>query len=199
MLFPSASSYIDDVIQYLLLALIAAIGMGLAYEIYRRRAQKKTLSTEIKPVTFTRVITSFMVLLVGMLITIGLSRNYLNYLSRRIDTGAIVAVRIARLADENSPPPVPEIELTDQNKLLSGFAGLPYAKRYWRDHERFSDGYRLQVRLEGETSFGEHTIDVFRKSIPANRRVVIVTMPGVGQFESPAFHDWIRANVDPLF
>jgi hypothetical protein len=193
MSFPRVSAFVGNFICLAPGVLFFIMGLGFGIHSLRERRAGRPLPND-PPIP---VLLGF--ILIGGVITAALGSTFLTYLSTRFDPTAIVEIRVEHIAREDSPPSGPPIVVADRNLLVAGFTHLTSATSHLRNHESYSDGYRIQIRLQGESSYGAHTIRVYRRTSRSNQPAVIVTMMGAGEYNCPAFHQWIHATIDPLF
>jgi hypothetical protein len=193
MSFPRISAFVGNFICLAPGVLFLIIGLGFGIHALREKQAGRPLPTDPPiPVLFGFI-------LIGGVITAALGSSFLTYLSTRFDPTAIAEIRVERITDEDSSPLEPPIVVTDRKLLVAGFTHLTSATPHLRNHESYSDGYRIEIRLQGESSYGAHTIRVYRRTSRANQFTAIVTMAGAGEYNCPAFHEWLHATIDALF
>ncbi len=123
----------------------------------------------------------------------------------RFDPQRIVEIRLTQLENEKLPPVV----ITDRELIATGFKLLTPAVGYSPDHERlWPEGYTIEIKMEGAADYSPMRLTTHRRTrkftTGAMTPISIVTVSAdpnaeAMNFTCPAFHSWLRKNVDPLF
>lgn len=125
-----------------------------------------------------------------------IASSFLHFLALRFDVSTIVEIRVVRAATEDSLAATPPLVLADQQTLVSGFQLLTTMTRYQRYKEHLLDGYRFDIRLQGESAYGNHSIMFYRATTARREPMAVVVIPGFGEWNCPAFGRWIQTHIE---
>lgn len=109
-------------------------------------------------------------------------------------------VHITPLVREYASPSGNTTILTDQTEVRRGLRLLTAAAARTRNHEGFSDGYRIRIVLKAPNQNTSRYLSVFRTS-NGTRSVAVVmvlspsSVAGVAEFSSPEFLAWLDKTV----
>ena len=102
----------------------------------------------------------------------------------------------------------PEKTLRDPALVTDGLSRLVDSSAWHRNHEHYSDGYRIQIVIPGTPNEQGRYISVYRRSSREGTVTLAIPHIGeshsglvnhVGEYESPRFLEWVARTVDPLF
>lgn len=201
-MFPTTSqilnNYILQISVSLFALLVSMIFFGLLIKGARKDARDGKSGTRYK-----------LFAAAGLLVWIGAAfvvyPPIIRAFRHRLDPQRIVEIRLTQLENEKQPPVV----ITDRELIAAGFIPMTTAVGYTPDHERlWPEGYTIEVKMEGSADYSPLRLTTHRRTrrfvTGAMIPVSVVTVsadPNAAamNFSSPAFHAWLRKNVDPLF
>src|SRR5262249_25587482 len=141
---------------------------------------------------------------IGSVHFLGIYASVVNASRFHFDPKDAAEIRIQRVTEEGKAAG-PSQTFSDRAAIRDGLSRLASARAFWRNHEHFLDGYRIEIVIPGAP---ERFLSVYRRS--SNGRSVSIVIPhfGVthggtisngGVYDCPGFHQWARERVDPLF
>lgn len=142
-------------------------------------------------------------LLVGTIGSIGSIWSTYNF--RNIDISQVTGLRVIKSEDEYKNDNSKFVVFDDAQSVQKVLQSLENCFRTNRNHESYQDGYKFQIIFAGENSEKDLYISVYRKS--NNKTEKSVTIPhyyenknlNLGEYNCPAFQDWVNTNINPLF
>lgn len=208
--------YDPKLILLVLMFFGAVAGNVLAFRLWRTvlRERRPTPNTLVHAASVTNEVHSVahagMVTFAAIVFTLvgGLAAVYTSagkFQFRSLPLEKLVAIEVYRAADEYSVDRSQTVRIENQDgRLLEGLDLLKKCGARNRDHEHFEDGYVLR-RVFDDPNLVNYYVSVFRtSSTRANKTVVMpqrshVRDLNLGEYSCPAFQDWVRTNIDPLF
>ncbi len=183
-----------------LLIFVAAIFMWVKVIQAKRKKGKSILNSQ-----FAAVAAVF--LLIGGVGTFGFVGATTQLVRFRVLPDEIEALRIWKLAEEGKPPVSEPVIFEDVPAIRDGFARLDNAVSWYSNHECLRDGYRIEIKLRGESGWSGKYLSVYRHS--SKNRDVFVVIPHVGKghwgmvdkagdYRCPEFWQWIDEVIVPF-
>jgi hypothetical protein len=131
--------------------------------------------------------------LVGTGHTIGAYGEVWNARAFRFDPAQVAEIGVHR-APRESERSEEWWAITDRTAIRDGLALLETCTRYRRNHEMFSDGFRLEIVIPGER---DRFLWVYRKTSRRDEPAAIVvpraSRLGNAEYSCPAFVDWVTS------
>ena len=125
------------------------------------------------------------------------------YSFRNINIADVESLRIYRAFDESSTDLKEVRVINDRSQINEGLGKLHRCSELYRDHESWTDGYRIQ--LVSRNGDKEHFISAFRNSTSRVGRSGVIPATttdmgsNIGVYLCADFQEWVKANIDPLF
>jgi hypothetical protein len=208
MSFPSYLELIKHYNFFLLsgpILLLLSLGSWRALIRSRRGAVVTSGSNKRWNLLFTAVVTS----VIGLAHLLGIYASVLNaWRFRRLEPGQVTGLSIQRMAEEGRPENRPPVIVRDAALIQEGLGQLATARSRSRNHESFSDGYRIQLLLGGAQSGTNYYLSVYRSSSGGGPVSVVIPHVGAdsagtanhgGEYSCVEFGEWVRRRIDPLF
>lgn len=198
-MFPTTAQILNQYllpVSFSLFALVVIAGFSL-WLILGARAEAGTGKTDLRPWLFAAA--GLLVWMAGAYVFNG---SMFSMFRQQLDLQRIAEIRVTSLGNGKS------MTIKDRTVIASGFSQLPTAKGYSLDNERLlPDGYRIELMLDGAANYSPLRVNAHRQSRRGSAGIQPVTIVAVSESDdssgvilnSPAFHSWLRRNVDPLF
>lgn len=208
-MFPTTSQILNNyLLQLVALILMILVGIGLLIRFIggRSRAAREEGAS---PANWA---------FIGVALVIALAISYfslpalVNAFRYRFDPQQIVEIRVTKLFDPANPnaKKAEPVVITNRELITKGFQTLSTATGYNINHEHFlPDGYGIDFKLAGSSEYSPMHMIAYRLSRKAGESTTTTPVSVVSvsthqeaadiTFNCPAFHSWLRKNVDPLF
>jgi len=173
-----------------------------AVRILRRRNPQSRPSTPFRKALFA----SAAALLIGLVHFLGIYASIVNAWNFRFDPKDVTELRIVRMDEEGRAGSSGAKTLADRAALADGLPRLVASESRHRNHEHYSDGYRIQIVIPGSRE--DRYLSVYRRSSGAGAVSVVIphlgashagTVNHAGEYSCPSFLDWVAKTIDPLF
>ena len=149
MSFPSYLELIKHYNFFLLtgpIILLVSCGSWAALVRSRREAAATSGSNKGWNLLFAAVVTS----IIAGVHLFGIYASVFNaWRFRGLEPSRVIGLSVERMGEERLPENRPPVIITDTVLIREGLSTLAAAKSRSRNHERFSDGYRIQLLLAG--------------------------------------------------
>jgi hypothetical protein len=135
--------------------------------------------------------------ILGGFMMIFLVFTVMNYFTQRIELQRIAEIRIERIRHQNGPMVGEPVILNDPALFLDGMKTLGTADPHLRGKgEYFSDGYRILIRYEGDSSYLPTALYAYRRSSMQSISSHIVLLSDArtvvpDAYDCKAFHEWL--------
>lgn len=205
-MFPTTSQILNNYLIHLAgVFVMLLVGAVILYRLVKSRNAASEEEGNVGKKTF-----GALALLILVVAALFVARPMFNAFRYRFDLQQIVDIRVTKLGNETTPgvETPKSVVITDPELIAKGFQSLPNATGYSLDHEHFlPDGYGIDVKLAGKSDYSPLHLIAYRQSRKSTSGSVPVNVVAVNSsanaasmdFSSPAFHSWLRKNVDPLF
>lgn len=208
-MFPTTTQIINNYLpQMFAVFLTLVVGLGLLIRFIRARsAAAREEGSYAANWAFIGV-----ALLMAFMVSYFSLPALVNAFRYRFDPQQIVEIRVIKLGNETKRDGTKwePVIINNREQIAKGFQTLTTAKGYNINHERFlPDGYGIDFKLEGSSDYSPMHLTAYRSSRQAaasttNTQVSVVSVsPSLNaaalDFSCPAFHTWLKKNVDPLF
>ncbi len=208
-MFPTTSQIFNNYLPHLFAVFVTlTVGIGLLVMFIRgKSAQAREAGTYAGNWAFIGV--AFLIALVVTYFSLPPLVNAFRY---RFDPQQIVEIRVTKLGDTTKPGggKWEPVIINNRELIAKGFQTLTTAKGYNINHEHFlPDGYGIDFKLEGSSDYSPMHLVAYRSSRQAGATSVSTPVSVVAvnsylnaadlNFSCPAFHTWLKRNVDPLF
>lgn len=205
-MFPTTSQILNNYLIHLAgVFVMLLVGAVILYRLVKSRNAAREEEGTVGKKTF-----GVLALLILVVAALFVARPMVNAFRYRFDPQQIAEIRMTRLGDETRPglETPKQVVITDSALIAKGFQSLFAATGYSLDHEHFlPDGYRIEIKPAGSSDYSPMHLIAYRQSRKSTSGAVPVNIVAVNSstnaasmdFSSPAFHSWLRKNVDPLF
>ncbi len=208
-MFPTTSQIINNYLPHMF-AVFLTLVVGLSLLIRFIRARSSAAREEGSyPANWAFIGVALVIAFVVSYFSLPPLVNAFRY---RFDPQQIVEIRVIKLGDETKRDGTKwePVIFNNRELIAKGFQTLTTAKGYNINHERFQpDGYGIDFKLQGSSDYSPMHLTAYRSSRQAsaasvNTPVSVVSVSSYMNaadlnFSCPAFHSWLRKNVDPLF
>ena len=208
MSFPSYLELIKHYNIFLLSGpIILLVSLGSWAALIRSRRQTAVTPGGKKgwELLFTALVTS----LIGGVHLFGIYGSVLNaWRFRRLEPGQVIGLSVQRMGEEGVPENRPPVIIKDMVLIQEGLSELATSKSRSRNHESFSDGYRIKLLLEGARPGTDYYLSLYRNSNRGGPVSVVIPHVGAnsagtanhgGEYSCVEFGEWVRRRIDPLF
>jgi len=172
------------------------------YRFFHRRTPESPPSTP----RGKALLASSAVLLIGVVHFLGIYASLANALNFRFDPKDVAELRVVRVGEEGRATSGDTKTIRDRAILEGGLSLLVASESRHRNHEHYSDGYRIQIVIPGSPA--DRYVSVYRRSSGGGAVSVVIphlgeghagTVNHAGQYGCPQFLDWVAKTIDPLF
>lgn len=124
---------------------------------------------------------------------------------RNIDISQVSGFKVIKSSNENNSNNTQSIVINDAENVQKALQSLKNCYETSRNEESYQDGYKLKILFFDENLGGDYYISVYRKSNNNEGKSVVIPHfyenknLDLGEYGCPAFQDWVRTNIDPLF
>lgn len=124
---------------------------------------------------------------------------------RKLPIDQLKAVDVYKATDEYHVDQSRKIRIENTGgRVLQGLSFVQKCSGQSRQHEHFEDGYVLHLLFD-DPSLSDYYISAFRKSSSGKDKTIVLAQRelvrnlNLGEYNCPAFQEWIAQNIDPLF
>jgi len=141
-----------------------------------------------------------------LIVTIfSVSAIWSTYSLRNIDIAKVKGFRVIKSDEEYKNDNSKFVFFDDTQAVQKALQSLRNCSETSRNHESYQDGYKFQIIFADENSEKDLYISVYRKSNNKEGKSVVIPHYyenknlNLGEYNCPAFQDWVIKNIDPLF
>lgn len=208
-MFPTTSQIINNYLPHMFavfLTLVIGLGLLIRFIMARSAAAREEGSY---PANWAFIGVALLIAFVVSYFSLPPLVNAFRY---RFDPQQIVEIRVIKLGNETKRDGTKwePVIINNREQIARGFQTLTTATGYHINHEHFQpDGYGIDFKLAGSTDYSPMHLTAYRFSRKASAGTVNTPVSVVSvssylgaadlDFSCPAFHTWLRKNVDPLF
>lgn len=141
--------------------------------------------------------------LFGTIFSIGTFWSAYNF--RSINISKVKEFRVIKSDDEYKNNNSNYVIFADTQSVQKALENFKNCSETFRDHESYQDGYKFQIIFADENASKDLYISVYRKNNNKQGKAVVIPHYyenknlNLGEYSCPAFQDWVKANIDPLF
>jgi hypothetical protein len=202
--FPSAGLLLRQYNVFLFsgpLLILGTLGYW-GYRIFRRRGPESPPS----PPPGKALLASGAALLIGVVHFLGIYASLANARNFRFDPKDVAELRVVRMGEEGRATSGDPKTIRDRAMLDDGLSRLVESESRHRNHEHYSDGYRIQIVIPGSPA--DRYLSVYRRSSGGGAVSVVIphlgashagTVNHAGEYSCPEFLAWVAKSIDPLF
>ncbi|MBS1787675.1 MAG: hypothetical protein JST85_08135 [Acidobacteria bacterium] len=208
-MFPTTSQILNNyLLQLVALILMLVVGIGLLIRFIRARSPEARKEGSY-PANWAFIGVALVIAFVVCYFSLPALVNAFRY---RFDPQQITEIRVTKLSDPSSAntKKAEPVVITDRELIAKGFQTLTTAAGYGANHERLlPDGYGIDFKLAGSNDYSPMHLIAYRMSRKAGESTTTTPVSVIAvstyqeaadiTFNCPAFHTWLRKNVDPLF
>ena len=140
----------------------------------------------------------------------GLFSTYLNvtytYRFRNLNASEIVGLKVAQSGGESESRNLAPKILADPAIIRAGLNSLKSCRETTRHHEKYTDGYKINLLFNDNLGGSVYFLSVYRKSSGSDVESVVIphfsetsSNSNLGEYDCPGFQKWVELNVEPLF
>lgn len=184
-MFPTWNQFLDQSLPAIAIAILTGV-ITVAIVCYISMLHRRGGRVKRRYWGIAIVFLSFSVLL--SVVTINVFVNFGRY---RFDLSHVSAIRFTRIPSEGGGLLSGDIYINDNLKLKKGLPQLLTAQQSNRRHEHFSDGFRLDIVIDGDDSIAmRRTLYLYRQSSWRGNVAHII----VPYTDSPFSANWLELS-----